>query len=48
MLDKAGADAYGGTLAAPIFRDIAQSLITDLNLPVEKPDKPIEEATSAE
>ncbi len=48
VLDKAGADAYGGTLAAPIFRDIAQSLITDLNLPVEKPDKPIEEATSAE
>ncbi|MBD3175853.1 MAG: stage V sporulation protein D, partial [Armatimonadia bacterium] len=37
VLDRPEGDAYGGTMAAPVFRDIAESLITDLHLPVQRP-----------
>ena len=33
---------FGGTIAAPVFRDIAESLVTELRLPVATPEGGLE------
>jgi len=37
VIDRPTGTAYGGTVAAPVFRDIAESIVTTLQIPIDNP-----------
>jgi len=39
VIDRPTGTAYGGTVAAPVFRDIAESIVTTLQIPIDDPSR---------